>query len=141
MLKVHKKHPDAVLPSKAHDDDVGYDLTIISKYKELSDTVTLYDTGIAVTPPKGYYVEITPRSSISKTGYMLANSVGIVDPAYTGILYVALRKVDPSADDISLPSRCCQLILRKLCNHFTTVWATEDPLDTVRGSGGFGSTG
>lgn len=69
--------------------------------------IIMYDTGIAVCPPDGYYTEVVPRSSLSKTGYMLANSVGIID-AYQGCL-----KGD-DLDDLSLPFKGFQLILRKL---------------------------
>ena len=79
-----KTHPDAVVPTRAHPSDIGYDLVAISLWKKLSDQTEIYETGIAVVPPPGTYVEILPRSSVTKTGYMLANSVGIIDPHYTG---------------------------------------------------------
>lgn len=97
---------DAVIPTKAHEEDIGYDLTIIKVFRCISAQTTLYDTGLAMSPPDGFYLEILPRSSLSKTGYMLSNSVGVIDPQYTGNLMVALTKVDPSMPDIELPARC-----------------------------------
>ena len=79
----------AFFPTKAHPSDIGYDLTAIDIFKKISNRTTLFETGIAVSPPQGYYLEIIPRSSLSKTGYMLANSVGIIDPDYTGTLKIA----------------------------------------------------
>jgi hypothetical protein len=71
---------------------------------------------------------------------MLANSVGIIDRAYTGTILVALIKVDPHAADIQLPFCCVQMILRPV-HHFQVVEIPESMLDaTDRGSDGFGST-
>lgn len=128
---------NAVLPKKAHASDAGFDVTAIGIEKEMGP-VTLFKTGIAVKPPSGMYFELVPRSSISKTGYMMANSVGIIDPEYRGEILIALRKVNPSAPDLTLPHRIAQLIPRTYPNvRFETVDALGD---TVRGSGGFGST-
>jgi len=129
---------NAYLPTKAHSSDVGFDLCAISVYKKLSDRTTLFDTGIAVKPPKGYYTEILPRSSLSKTGYMLSNSVGIIDPDYRGSLLIALTKIDDSLPDIQLPFIKCQLVLRKM-ETFSLV-QVKSLNETDRGDGGFGST-
>ena len=83
------KDERSVIPTKAYYNDIGYDLTVIDVYKQISDNVTIYETGIAVSPPDGYYLEIASRSSLSKSGYMLANSIGIIDPSYTGTLKIA----------------------------------------------------
>lgn len=129
---------NAIAPSKAHPSDIGYDLTAIGIYKNISDRITLFETGIRVSPPTGYYLEILPRSSMSKTGYMLANSVGTIDPEYTGTLKIALIKVDESLPDIELPFTRCQLVLRKA--ESTEMVQVINIKDTIRGDGGFGST-
>ena len=97
----------------------------------------MYDTGIAVCPPDGYYTEVVPRSSLTKTGYMLANSVGIIDSSYRGSIKVVVSG-DNSLDDLTLPFKGFQLILRKL--EEVEVVEVDDLDDTVRGDGGFGST-
>jgi dUTP pyrophosphatase len=128
----------AIFPTKAHPSDIGYDLTAISVFKKVSSNITLFDTGLIVSPPEGYYVEILPRSSISKTGYMLANSVGVIDPSYTGKLLIALIKIDQEAPDISLPFTRCQLVLRLA--HKSVMVQVNSFEETIRGSGGFGSS-
>ncbi|EGG18457.1 dUTP diphosphatase [Cavenderia fasciculata] len=131
---------DAVIPSKSRASDSGYDLTIIKTVKAFGPVTTLYDTGIKVRPPIGYYMDVVPRSSLSKSGYMLANSVGIIDRAYTGSIMIALVKVDPAAPDIQLPFCGFQMIPRPIV-HFQVVEVTGDMFeDTGRGAGGFGST-
>jgi len=132
---------DAVLPSKTRISDVGYDLSVIKKVKDLNKRVGLYDTGIKLRVSKGYYTEVVPRSSLSKSGYMLANSVGIIDRSYNGNIYVALAKIDEDAPEITFPFRCCQLIFRRQ-EHVEIIEATKEKLQlTSRDQGGFGSTG
>ena len=128
----------AVIPSKGTPLSVGYDLTAINFVRKLTSNTYLYDTGIQVKPPDGYYLEIVPRSSISKTGYTIANNIGVIDPDYRGNLMIALTKTDMECDDLILPFTKCQLILRK--NHEFSLSEVSVLDSTVRGSGGFGST-
>ena len=140
-IKCIRKDSDAVLPTKAHDSDIGWDLVVIREHKVINEDIIMYDTGIVTIPPKGYYLEILPRSSISKTGWMLANSVGTIDPDYRGNLYIVLTRVVKSMPKIELPFCKCQLVLRKI-EKASLVEITEEEIDiTERGSGGFGSTG
>lgn len=138
-IKVVKTAPDAVIPSKAFEEDAGYDLTIIKKLKDFNSKTSLYDTGIKIEIDEGYYTEIIPRSSISKYGYILANNVGIIDNHYRGNLMIALTKIADDAPDIELPFKCCQLIVRKQI--FSNLYEiTDDLTETARNTGGFGST-
>lgn len=134
-----KTDANAVPPSKAHPTDSGFDLHLIKKVKDLTSNVTLYDTGISVQPPAGYYFELVGRSSISKSGYMLANSVGIIDESYTGSIMAALIKVDPNAAPLELPCRLVQLIPRPLI--LMEPQEVSELTETARGDGGFGSSG
>jgi deoxyuridine 5'-triphosphate nucleotidohydrolase len=137
-FKFTKTLPNAIAPCKAHITDSGFDLCLIQKVKE-DDTMILYDTGIAIQPPIGYYFELVGRSSISKTGYIVANSVGIIDASYTGSIKVALIKIHKEAPDIELPARLVQLIPRQFI-HLEPEEVLE--LDvTKRADGGFGSSG
>lgn len=138
-----KRNQDAVPPSKFRYSDVGYDLSIISKSRDLNSVTTLWDTGIAIKIPFGFYAEVCPRSSLSKSGYMLANSVGIIDRSYRGNIYIALTKVAEDAMDIeaNLPWKCCQLIFRK--QNFIELEEAETEekfVMTNRNAGGYGST-
>lgn len=137
---VYKTDINAVIPSKTKASDAGYDLTIIKKHKQLWNNMVLYDTGIKIRPVHGLYTEIVPRSSLIKTGYMLANSIGIIDANYNGNLLIALVKVVPEAPEIELPLRCCQLIFRKQI-HVEMTEVIEAFDSTSREEGGFGSTG
>lgn len=138
VFRFTKTLENAVSPQKAHISDTGYDLCIVKKVKEENGMI-LYDTGIAVQPPMGYYFELVGRSSISKTGYIVANSIGIIDASYTGSLKVALIKVNKDVPDIELPARIVQLIPRQLV-HLDAI-EVSDLNDTTRAEGGFGSSG
>ena len=139
-IKVYKTDKDAVIPSKAFEEDAGYDLTIIKKIKDFNSKTTLYDTCIKIEIDEGYYTEIVPRSSISKFGYILANNIGIIDNHYRGNLMIALTKIADDAPDIELPFKCCQLIVRKQI-YSDLYEITDDNLSsTLRNDGGFGST-
>ena len=146
-IKVFKVDERAVVPSKSRYSDSGYDLTIISEYKRLTTNTVIYDTGIQLEIPNGYYVEIVPRSSISRSGYILANNVGIIDQGYRGNLYVALTKINEDVPELSMPWRCCQMIVKKQVYSrlevvSSGVAAAPPVIETSsRGSGAFGSTG
>lgn len=133
-----KTRTDACTPKKERASDAGYDITAVSILKQHGDVI-FYDTGIKVQPPFGWYFMLVPRSSISKTGYILANSVGIIDRTYTGTIIVPLRKIDPAAPTLQLPCRIAQLI-PMLALH-VSVLEVESLDETDRGTGGFGSTG
>lgn len=132
---------NAVVPSKAHQSDSGFDLTIIDVVKRIDDKTALYGTGIKAIPPSGFYFEIVPRSSISKTGYILSNNIGIIDQSYRGELLVSLTKINPDAPDIDLPFRIAQLIPREYLHFIPTLVSPDSISDTSRGVGGFGSSG
>ena len=138
-IKVLKTSDNAIIPSKTRMSDAGYDLTIISIYKSFSSKTKLYDTGIKLDIPNGYYVEIVPRSSISKSGYILSNNIGIIDQGYKGNLYVALTKIDNEMPDLTLPFKCCQLLIKKQI--YANFSETNKELENSnRNIGGFGST-
>jgi len=123
-------------PYKTRQSDSGFDLNLIAIRKTFGN-VTVYGTGVSVEPPSGFYFDMVPRSSMIKTGYMLANSVGIIDQGYTGEIMVPLIKMDPSVPDIQLPCKMVQLIPRR--------WHGFRPVDSEivqsdRGDGRFGST-
>lgn len=138
-LRFIKTDPRAVTPTRAHPTDIGYDLTAIDIWKVLSDQTIIFETGIAIQPPSGKYIEILPRSSVTKTGLMLANSVGVIDLDYTGSLKIAVRLVDTTLGIPELPFCKFQLVMRTA--DLYEIEEVEEFAKTERGDGGFGSTG
>lgn len=137
VCRFRKSRADAQVPKKAHASDSGYDVVLLECIKTVGD-VKFYTTGIQVDPPHGYYFDLVARSSISKTGHMLANSVGIIDQNYRGDIVVPLRKVDGESPDIELPCKLAQLVPRRW--HSVQMIETDELDASSRGAEGFGST-
>ena len=129
QVKIHDDR--ARVPTKAGPQEVGYDLVCISKVKDLSGC-TMYDTGISIKPPPGYYTEIVARSSIVKHNTMLANGIGIIDPTYRGTLKICLTR------PVTCPFSVCQLILKPMPPDIPITKVEQ--LDATYRTGGFGST-
>ena len=128
----------AIAPFKKRISDSGWDLHLVKLIKK-EGNLYFFDTGVRVAPPPGFYFDLVPRSSIYKSGFVLANSVGIIDMTYGGTIKVPLIKVDSSKPDPELPWRAVQLIPRRF---FPLEVELSTSLDrTIRGEGGFGSTG
>lgn len=73
---------NAVIPSKAHPTDAGFDMVATSKM--VTEDYVEYGTDIAIKLPEGHCALLFPRSSISKQDLLLCNSVGLIDENYTG---------------------------------------------------------
>lgn len=146
VVKFKKLDASAVIPSKGSENAVGLDLTVIG-VKNSTKRVCMYHTGLSVEPPSGYYFEIHVRSSLHKQGWMLANSVGVIDPDYRGELLIALCpvsdcfSVNSESSDLLLGTRVAQLVLKKNHMHNFGVIEVNELSTTTRGDGGFGSTG
>ena len=137
-LLIKKIRSDAVTPTRGTEQSSGLDITILGIAKVLSEDVALYSTGLQATIKEpGYDIKIYPRSSISKTPYVLANSVAVIDSDYRGELFIALRKV-AEGPDLEFPVKIAQLIIEKV--HTTKIVEVDDLDSTKRGEGGFGST-
>ena len=96
------------------------------------------ETGKTVTKPCAYYMY--PRSSISKTPFRLANSVGIIDAGYRGNLIAKIDKVYDNDYSVTKGDRLFQICAPDL-SVLKNVEIVQRLDETVRGSGGFGSTG
>jgi dUTPase len=133
-----KTDKDAFSPVKSRMSDSGYDLYLLKKIKEVNG-VHYYDTCIQVKPAIGYCFDLVGRSSIAKTGWTLANNVGIIDMTYRGSVIVALVPSVPTPKEIVLPCKLVQLIPRKVIMMSGPTEVSEIG-KTARGdSGGLGS--
>lgn len=133
MLTIENAHK----PEKLRESDAAYDLWLEKKIKTING-ISFYDTGVAIKPEHGYYCELVGRSSIAKSGYMLANNIGIIDANYNGNIIVALFKTNPDVQELELPIKLVQLLPRK---HISIQMQQVDSLDRTsrNDDGGLGS--
>ena len=141
-IKVKKLRDGAHLPTYGTEFSAGADL-----YACLEDDVTIapgetkkIPTGIAMELPVGTAGLIYARSSLgTKKGLAPANKVGVVDSDYRGEFMIFLHNHGTEAQTICHGDRVAQLVITPV---FTPGFEEAEELsDTVRGAGGFGSTG
>lgn len=141
VIKFAKCHDDAVIPYKKRPSDSGYDVVVIEKLKETDLGVQYWRTGIKCEMPAGWYMDMVPRSSLSKKGFTITNCVGIIDQSYKGEIVVVVHKTSNHKGEISPGDRIAQLIPRET-THFKTIVVEESELiQTERQEKGFGSSG
>jgi len=95
------------------------------------------DLLIKTEPTHGYM--LIPRSSISKTGVRLANSVGIIDKNYRGNVMVVVDNLGET--DVLFQEGCCYFQIVAFNGRLPRYQISSDISNTERGHGGFGSTG
>lgn len=106
----------------------------------INGKVTLIPTGIKVELPVGYHMDILPRSGFAnKQMIVIPNSPGLIDPDFRGEILVGLFNQSGSDYVLERGTRIAQC---KIQETIEIEWVKVDKLsDTVRGEGGFGSTG
>lgn len=160
-VRFKKLNEKAVMPTKAHATDAGFDLVATSREVDENGNV-VYGTGIAVEIPEGYVGLIFPRSSICKTNLALTNAVGVCDSGYRGEIMAKFKSLPFVANDIvrvpeddseflavkgifdsthiyEVGDRIAQLIIMPIPQ--IEFEETDQLTDTDRGTGGYGSTG
>lgn len=166
-VKFKKLSDKAVIPTKAHPTDAGFDMTA-AEIKITEDYVS-YKTNIALEIPENYVGLLFPRSSNSKKDLLLANSVGVVDSHYRGdvefrfkrILMPVMQEVmiaPPTGDILTdakntrkvpglayrddfiykVGDKIGQLVIMPVPEIILV--ETDELTETDRGEGGFGST-
>lgn len=141
-VRIKKLNDNAIIPTYGTEFSAGADLyACIDEPVTLSPGETkLIKTGLAMEVPVGYAGLIYARSGLaSKKGLAPANKVGVVDADYRGEVMVALHNHSLTEASIEPGERIAQMVIAPF---LTANFIVADELeDTVRGVGGFGSTG
>ncbi len=141
-VRFQKLDPRAVAPVYGSAAAAGADLYAVmdSPLTLAMGETALVHTGLAVEIPEGYVGLVCARSGLAtKRGLAPANKVGVIDADYRGEILVALHNHGAVKQTIDHGERVAQLLL---VPYLTAVYEEADSLtDTVRGEGGFGSTG
>lgn len=141
-VNIKKLCEKAIIPTYGSDFSAGADLYACLE-KELiiaSGETVFVHTGVAIEIPVGYAGLIYARSGLaSKRGLAPANKVGVIDSDYRGEVMVALHNHSSSEQVVAPGERIAQLVITP---YLKAVFCECDELsETVRGEGGFGSTG
>jgi dUTP pyrophosphatase len=132
---------DLPLPSYAHPGDAGADLMTTVDVVLAPGERALVPTGIAIALPEGYVALVHPRSGLAhRHGLSIVNTPGTIDAGYRGEIKVLLVNHDPGEPvELRRGDRIAQLVFQR----FERAVLTEvDALpESVRGAGGYGSTG
>lgn len=144
QIKFLRSLPNSKIPTKGTTGAAGFDL--VSADVKLEGNVYVVNTGLRTSFPEGYVLLVYPRSGLARRlGLHLVNGVGVIDSDYRGDIQLMMRssELDVSTNEImqalSPGSRVAQAILTPLPMVEWTEVSTLD--DSVRGTGGFGSTG
>lgn len=145
-MQTKLEHP-ACMPTRANPTDAGLDLRTKQTVVLRAGIRTLVPTGVSVKIPRGYVGLLFPRSSLSKSGIVMTNSVGVIDSDYRGEILASLQfnGLPDNHSEIEVPAgeRIVQLVVVPILSVIPEVddYSDEEWFDTKRGAGGFGSTG
>ena len=145
VVKVKKLNDKAVLPFKKHDSDFCYDV-VATSCEEIAPNVYKYGIGLAFQilrelkyTPFNLSIDFRPRSSVWQTGMVLTNCAGTIDEDYRGEVSAIFYHIFPDMPIYKVGDRIGQI---KIGATFPVTFLDVDNLDnTLRGFGGFGSTG
>ncbi|XP_015884627.3 deoxyuridine 5'-triphosphate nucleotidohydrolase-like [Ziziphus jujuba] len=128
----------AVVPSRGSPLSAGYDLSSAAEIKVPARGKALVPTDLSIAVPEGTYARIAPRSGLAWK-HTIDVGAGVIDADYRGPVGVILFNHSDVDFEVKVGDRVAQLIIEKIIT--PEVMEVEDLDSTVRGSGGFGSTG
>jgi dUTP pyrophosphatase len=145
-LMIDSDHPEVLnfyMSRANHEDDAGLDLYVtedilVPRYGQATLDFKIRCQRLSDNQPArgGYY--LYPRSSLAKTKFRMANSVGIIDAGYRGSIMAKIDNISPMDITIKRGERLFQICMPSL--EPFTVRLGPISTETARGTGGFGST-
>lgn len=115
------------------------DLHAIAAAEIAPGDIALVPTGIAIALPTGFEAQIRPRSGLAlKYGLTLPNSPATIDPGYRGEIRVIVQNLGREPIQIAAGDRIAQMVVAR---YEAVEWDEGELEDSVRGPGGFGSSG
>lgn len=140
-IELKRLDPDLPLPAYAHKGDAGLDLFAAEAVTLQPLERALVPTGVAIALPEGYAGFVQPRSGLAiKKGLSLVNTPGLIDSHYRGEIKVIAVNLDPQIPiEVRRGDKIAQLVIQRV--ERCELVEVPELDDTVRGEGGFGSTG
>lgn len=137
-LLIKKLSDKARTPTRGSSLSAGYDLYSAERKIVPARGKALVDTQLSIAVPAGTYGRVAPRSGLASK-HMIDTGAGVIDADYRGTVFVLLFNYSDKDFQIEEGDRIAQLILEKIVT--PDVVEVQDLEETLRGSGGFGSTG
>ena len=139
-LKIIKLKEQAIIPKYEHDNDSGLDLISIETVEIPSGESQLVKTGISLELPPNTEAQIRPRSGLAlKHQITVLNTPGTIDEGYRGEIGVILINHGKTSFQVTEGMRIAQVVVAPIIR--VKIEEVEQLSDTMRGKGGFGSTG
>lgn len=140
-IRIKRIHPDARLPEYAHGplEDAGMDLRALERVVLAPGVPQGVSTGLSIELPAGYEAQVRPRSGLAlKHAITIPNSPATIDPGYRGEIRVILLNLGKADYVIEHGDRIAQMVIAR---YESIEWEEGELSDSVRGAGGFGSSG
>ena len=137
MIEFSKINQAALIPARQTEGSAGFDLHSITPISIWPGEWQKIKTGISVKVPTGCVGLIKPRSSLAAR-HGLDVLAGVIDSDYRGELIVVLINHGSERYDVQTGDRVAQLVVTPIVTESIEVGSLDE---TIRGSGGFGSTG
>jgi dUTP pyrophosphatase len=139
-VKIVKLVESAKLPRYEHEDDSGLDLFALEEQEILPGQTALVGTGIAIELPIGTEAQVRPRSGLAlKHSITVLNTPGTVDAGYRGEIGVILINHGQQPFKVLKHMKIAQMVIVPIIR--AELEEVEQLSKTIRGEGGFGSTG
>ena len=139
-MRVKRLDENAILPQRAHEGDLGYDLYALEGLWVKPGVPTKVRTGIAIQFPVGYGAFIKDKSGIASKQPLHVVS-GVIDNGYTGEIVVVMMNYGSHNEYITKGKKFCQMVLLPMAIPHTIEEVDDLESSDGRGTGGFGSTG
>jgi len=140
VIKVERVLEDAIIPTRAHKTDAGYDLYTPVDFTVHGQTRKIVDIGIRIALTDGYEGQIRPRSGIAANkGIFVLNSPGTIDANYRGNIKTILFNTTRLPVYFKKGDKISQMVINRIPE--TSLEEGVVSIDTDRGEGGMGSTG
>ena len=141
-ILIKKLHSDVNIPKYETEGSSGLDLEayIEKDLRLLSGERKLVPTGVSVAMPNNFEIQIRPRSGLAyKNGISVVNTPGTIDSDYRGEIKVLLINLGTESVTIKKFQRIAQMVICPIIK--ANLKEVQELPETIRGAGGFGSTG
>ncbi|KAI1100486.1 dUTP diphosphatase [Jackrogersella minutella] len=137
-LLIKKLSPTAKLPTRGSAFAAGYDLYASQATTIPSRGKALVETGLSIAVPAGTYGRVAPRSGLASK-HFIDTGAGVIDADYRGPVKVLLFNHNDADFPVAVGDRVAQLVVERI--YTPDVVEVQELEESVRGAGGFGSTG